>query len=209
MYHRNHNIHPHIDNERSINNVMLKQQQQQQSPKEEDEGSSSASSRYGSILFVDDGNSSVVGEELDTKIINTAHQQQQQQQPANVQRNWGIVTAGLMVCLIVIAMIIRGSCTMIDNTNNNGASVADGSLITTNTSTTNFPGPGSITPGQLFFSWKSWGYGVNDWTEIEDELHRKNATEEEIQKAQNDFWTSSAEGFGLNGNGDGNGNGGA
>ena len=39
-----------------------------------------------------------------------------------------------------------------------------------------------MTPGQLFFPWKLWGYGVvrdywdhkkDDWREIEDELHRK------------------------------------
>ncbi|OEU10308.1 hypothetical protein FRACYDRAFT_263844 [Fragilariopsis cylindrus CCMP1102] len=217
MYHRNHNIHPHIDNDRSINNVMLKQQQQQQQSSSKEEGLASAS-RYGSILFVDDGNSSVViGEELDTKIINTAHQQHQHQQPTNAQRKWGIVTANLMVCLFVIAMIIRGSGTMIDNnTNNNDTFGIDGSLITTNNNTTNFPRPvenptvpDGMTPGPPFFSWKSWGYGVvrdywdqkkDDWREIEEELHRKNATEEEIQIAENDFWTSSAEGFGSNGN---------
>ena len=132
----------------------------------------------------------VLEEVLDTQIIDTAHQQQQQQQPANAQRKWGFITANLMVCLFVIAMIIRRSGTMIDNnTNKNDTFGVDGSLITTNNNTTKFPGPvgddmttDGMTPGQPFFSWKSWGYGVvrdywdqkkDDWIEIEDELHRK------------------------------------
>ena len=94
-----------------------------------------------------------------------------------------------MVCLFVIAMIIRRSRTMIDDKDNNDTFGVDGSLITINNSTTNSNGPvgdptvpDGMTPGQLLFPWKLWGYGVvrdywdqrkDNWTEIEDELHRK------------------------------------
>jgi hypothetical protein len=188
MYHRNYNINKPIKNpkkyERSINNIMLKQKHHQSS--EEVEGSTSTS-RYGSIIFnvdVDDDGKreggAVVG--INDNIMDQqqqTHEHEHQHVQQQKQRNWGTVTAKVMLCIFVISMIIRGGSGMI---NNNTPIV--GSLIH------NFPegqpttgtGTGTGTPpGQPFFSWKSWGHGVRsywdqkkeDWIELEDELHMK------------------------------------
>jgi hypothetical protein len=190
MYHRNYNINNPIKNpkkyERSINNIMLKQKHHQSS--EEVEGSTSTS-RYGSIIFnvdVDDDGKreggAVVG--INDNIMDQqqqTHEHEHQHVQQQKQRNWGTVTAKVMLCIFVISMIIRGGSGMI---NNNTPIV--GSLIhnfpegqpTTGTGT----GTGTGTPpGQPFFSWKSWGHGVRgywdqkkeDWIELEDELHMK------------------------------------
>jgi hypothetical protein len=190
MYHRNYNINKPIKNpkkyERSINNIMLKQKHHQSS--EEVEGSTSTS-RYGSIIFnvdVDDDGKreggAVVG--INDNIMDQqqqTHEHEHQHVQQQKQRNWGTVTAKVMLCIFVISMIIRGGSGMI---NNNTPIV--GSLIhnfpegqpTTGTGT----GTGTGTPpGQPFFSWKSWGHGVRgywdqkkeDWIELEDELHMK------------------------------------
>jgi hypothetical protein len=196
MYHRNYNINKPIKNpkkyERSINNIMLKQKHHQSS--EEVEGSTSTS-RYGSIIFnvdVDDDGKreggAVVG--INDNIMDQqqqTHEHEHQHVQQQKQRNWGTVTAKVMLCIFVISMIIRGGSGM---TINNYNTPVVGSLLINNSN--DFPpegqqpttgtGTGTGTPpGQPFFSWKSWGHGVRgywdqkkeDWIELEDELHMK------------------------------------